>query len=99
MSECLLVIVVTPAMEEEMVDWLLQQDSLSGFSSMAVNGHGTSHTQLSAAEQVAGRQRKMMFHVHGEETLLRELLDDLKGRFSASGIHYWLMPLLAGGHL
>jgi hypothetical protein len=99
MQECLLAIILTPALEEDLVDWLLGQEHLSGFSSMPISGHGTGQTALSIAEQVTGRQRKVMFHVHGSESILRDVLADLKVNFKGTGIHYWLMPLLEGGHL
>lgn len=99
MSECLLVIVVTPAIEESLVDWLLERSEISGFSSTRVDGHGSRHSDLSLAEQVAGRQHKVMFNVHAECALLHALLDELKPAFSGAGLHYWLMPLLEAGQL
>lgn len=99
MSECLLVIVATPAIEESLVDWLLERKEISGFSSTRVDGHGSRHSDLSLAEQVTGRQRKVMFHVHADCELLRTLLDGLKQEFKGAGLHYWLMPLSEAGQI
>ena len=99
MKECLLVIIVSPKLEEEMVDWLLEKDDLSGFSSMSINSHGSDITELNIAEQVTGRQHKIMFHVYGKENSMPTLMDELKMRFKNTGLQYWLMPLLTSGHL
>lgn len=99
MSESLLVIIATPAIEESLVDWLLERKEISGFSSLQIDGHGSPHSELSLAEQVAGRQRRVMFHVHAESGELQILLDALKQEFRGAGLHYWLMPLLEAGHI
>jgi hypothetical protein len=99
MSECLLVIIATPAIEESVVDWLLERKEISGFSSTRIDGHGSRHSELSLAEQVTGRQRKVMFHVHAECVALHILLDGLKQQFKGAGLHYWLMPLLEAGQI
>ncbi len=97
MPQCLLVIVTTPSLEESMADWLLVKDGLSGFSSMRIDGHGSRLSDLSLAEQVLGRQRKLMFHVHAECIALSALIEELRRDFRGTGLHYWLMPLLDAG--
>lgn len=99
MSECLLVIVATPANEESLVDWLLERSEISGFSTMRIDGHGSRHSDLTLAEQVTGRQRKVMFHVHADCEKVRGLLDALKTEYRGDGLHYWLMPLLEAGQI
>jgi len=99
MKENLLAIVVSPKLEEEMVDWLLEKEDLSGFSSMSIDSHGSGTEEMNIAEQVTGRQRKIMFHVYGREDTMPALMDELQIRFKKTGIHYWLMPLLGSGHL
>lgn len=97
MQECLLVIVTTPALEESLVDCLLGQERLSGFSSVRIDGHGSRQTELSLAEQVMGRQHKVMFHIHTNCTAAQQLLAVLRSEFSGAGLHYWVMPLLEAG--
>jgi len=99
MDECLLVLIVTPTVENAMVDWLLDRDDVPGFASMAVNGHGASAHSLTAAEQVAGRQRQVMFQLHLPRSRAETLIEAVRGAFGGSGMHYWLTPLLASGHL
>lgn len=99
MNECLLMIIVTPALEDSLVDWLLERDEIKEFSSMHIHGHGGHHGQLSLAEQVSGRQRKVMFHVHLAEAHLRPLLEKLRLDFNGTGLHYWITPLVETGYL
>jgi hypothetical protein len=92
-EQCLLTIIAAPAVEETLVDWLLEREELSGFSSLPIDGHGSRASDMSLAEQVAGRQRKIMFYVHSECDRVRSVIDDLKHDFSGAGLHYWVMPL------
>ena len=99
MDQCLLVLIVTPAIENAMVDWLLERDDIPGFTSTPINGHGASTHSLTPAEQVAGRQRQIMFQLHLPTDSAHTLVDAIRDAFSGSGMHYWLTPVLASGHL
>ncbi len=99
MNECLLVIIATPAVEETLVDWLLERPELTGFSSQRIDGHGARLSALSLAEQVAGRQRKVMFHAHTDCRAVEALVEALKEGFRGAGLHYWVMPLMAAGQI
>lgn len=99
MQECLLVLIVTPQIENAMVDWLLDRDDVAGFTGITASGHGASVHSLSVAEQVAGRQRQVMFQLHLPQSVAEALIEAVRADFGGSGIHYWLMPLLASGHL
>ncbi len=99
MNDTLLVIVVTPDLEETVVDWLLGQERLPAFTSMPISGHGVGPGQLNVAEQVVGRQRQVMFHVLAEGDWADALLEDMRQRFAGTGISYWRMPLLGSGRL
>jgi hypothetical protein len=99
MDQCLLVLIVTPTIENAVVDWLLERDDVPGFSSAPINGHGTSAHSLTPAEQVAGRQRQIMFQLHLLTTTAEALVEALRESFSGSAMHYWLTPVLASGHL
>lgn len=94
----LLSIIAPPTMEEELIDWLLTQPNISGFTSQAANGHGSGH-QMSLAEQVTGRRRQITFWIELEKKLADSILADLKQNFSGSGLHYWLLPLSESGSI
>ena len=99
MEQCLLVLIVSPSIESTLVDWLLDHDDIPGFTSVPISGHGASAHSLTAAEQVAGRQRQVMFQMHLEESVARSVIAEAHTLFRGSGLHYWLTPVLAAGHM
>ncbi|MGD2073988.1 MAG: DUF3240 family protein [Gammaproteobacteria bacterium] len=99
MDQCLLVLIASPSIEYALVDWLLERDDIPGFTSAPISGHGASAHSLTAAEQVAGRQRQIMFQMHLAEAQARIVIEDAERHFRGSGLHYWLTPVLAAGHM
>jgi len=99
MDQCLLVVIVSPSMENAMVDWLLERDDVPGFTSIPVYGHGASVSSMTAAEQVAGRQRRVMFQLHLGQDKAGEVIEALRAAFGGSGMHYWVTPLADSGNL
>ncbi len=93
----LLILIVPPSLEEVLVDELLQQPTIFGFTTSNVSGHGSSHGDgglaLSLVEQVTGRQKRVQFLMHAALTDLNNLIATLKVRFKNTGIHYILMPI------
>ncbi|HFE47680.1 MAG TPA: DUF3240 domain-containing protein [Chromatiaceae bacterium] len=98
-DEALLSLVLPPPLSDPVVDWLLEQPEVTGFISLPVNGHGGSEHSMSAAEKVAGYRRGWMIQTHLPRASACELLGRLKQQFSGSDIHYWMTPLIVGGHL
>jgi len=94
----LLTIIAPPVMEEELIDWLLTQSNITGFTSQAANGHGSGH-EMSVAEQVTGRRRQITFMIELQKLMAESIIDDLKQHYSGSGLHYWLMPLSERGSI
>ena len=97
--QVLLSLVISPEVEDAVVDWLLEQEQISGFTSLPVSGHGTSIHSMSLAEQVAGRRREVMFQTYLEEGDAVALIKGLEETFAGSGMHYWLTPVITSGHL
>ena len=93
----LLILIVPPSLEEMLVDVLLVQDRISGFTSSKVSGHGSGHGDgkaLSIVEQVTGRQQRIQFMMHAAVIDLKVLVATLKAKFRSSDIHYILTPVL-----
>ena len=93
----LLILIVPPTLEEMLVDILLVQKKISGFTSSKVSGHGSVHGEgeaLSIVEQVTGRQQRIQFMMHAAVIDLKILVATLKAKFRCSDIHYILMPIL-----
>lgn len=93
----LLILIVPPSLEELLVDMLLQQPAIAGFTTSNVSGHSSSHGDgelaLSLVEQVTGRQKRVQFLMHAALTDLNSLIEILKVRFKNTDIHYILMPI------
>ena len=76
----LLTINLPPALEEDLVDYLLSLESVDGFTSYDVKGHGD-HVNLSIAEQVSGRKNRKQFEIlidsQDYEAIVGGLLDSV----------------------
>ncbi|MCU7923412.1 MAG: DUF3240 family protein [Candidatus Thiodiazotropha sp. (ex Dulcina madagascariensis)] len=98
-ENCLLNLVVTPAVEDTVTDWLLVHDTVVGFSTYPISGHGSSERSMSLAEQVAGKRRQILFQLLLSRTQAESLIGEIRRDFLGSGMHYWLVPVLESGHL
>jgi len=95
-DQYLLVLIAPPGLEEPLVDFLLAQEHFSGFSAQKVDG-SPAHGRLTLAEQVTGRKRQVMFHVHAPAEEVHQLVDQLREAFKGAGLHYWIMPVIEAG--
>lgn len=98
-EEYLVVLNVPPSLEETVVDWLLAREDGAGFTSFPVSGHSTRHDDLSPAEQVSGRQRRQQFQVQVRQESVDTFLQDARNDLGDASVHFWVLPLFAGGHL
>jgi hypothetical protein len=90
---------VAPAAEERLMDWLLGREETTGFTSCAAYGHGASHDDLSIAEQVTGRQRRVEIRIELAHAVLEPLLASLIAEFQGTDLYYYATPILRSGHL
>jgi hypothetical protein len=96
-NPCLVMLFATPALEESLVDWLLENESISGFSTTESHGHGQRASSMSLFEQVTGRQRRIQFLIETDQSLASLLLQSLK--LSFPGLHFMVIPVLSAGRL
>jgi hypothetical protein len=99
MSHCLLYLIVAPAAEDAVAEWLLEDETISGFSSTPIFGHGSSEASMTLAEQVAGRSRRVMFFTHLETAATQALLERLRRDFAGADVHFWTTPVGQFGNL
>lgn len=105
MSLVCLSLLGAPALEEKLLDQLLQSPHDLTFTSQGCASHGGHsddghiHGGLNASEQVLGRARAVLVQVLVPESVARQLIDDLGELFSGSGLRYWLTPVLEEGQL
>jgi hypothetical protein len=95
----LISIVVSTAIEDTLVDWLLEREEIPGFTSLPINGHGSSVRSLTLQEQVAGRKRQVLFQIYLSSQEARGIIEAMKQDFPGSGIHYWVVPVEDAGRL
>lgn len=101
-SQGLLILIVPPNLEEMLVDFLLLQTQISGFTSSKVNGHGAvnaplngdARAELSIVEQVTGRQQRVQFMLHASIADLQAVVIALKTSFKSSDVHCILLPMV-----
>lgn len=98
-DQVLLTLLLSPELEDAVVDWLLGSKSVGGFSSHGVSGHSSRLEGMSLKEQVAGRTRRVCFEVQLARGALGETLAGLREVFADSGMHYWVVPVLEAGSL
>jgi hypothetical protein len=91
----LLVMNAPPALEEDLVDYLLSLPFIEGFTSFQANGHGQS-TGLNVSEQVTGRQQRIQFEIILAEELAAAVLGGLTQQVGP-GITYWQLPVTQPG--
>lgn len=99
METVLLSIILNPALEESLIDWLLGRNDVSGFSSFPINGHGSHAGKMNMSEQVAGRQQQIMVQVQTSRIIADSMIQDLKRDYGGTDFHYWLVPVLDADHL
>lgn len=97
MNEAVLILITSPNVEELMIDLLLEQPDISGFTSQIVNAHGAGGNQLSMQEQVTGRQQKVQLMVYGTQSALQTLIGLVQITLDNSGTRYILLPAIDSG--
>ncbi len=93
----LLVLMIDPALEEDLVDYLLAADDVAGFTSLDAAGHGE-RGAMTIAEQVTGRRRRKRFEILLDEGDVDGVLGGLADQVGR-GIHYWSTPVLSSGRI
>lgn len=87
------------ALEERLVDALLDAVGEDGFTSVPAFGHGVGQHLLSPADQVTGRSAWVQIQVVLTEPALGDLLPRLRDAFRGAGLRYWALPLALEGRI
>lgn len=96
MTHVLLTLIAPPGIVEALHDWLLAE-TVGDFAEQEVLAHGGEQAFESVIEQVRGSQRRTMLHIRMTESRARELLRDLRARWPAAGLTYWMTPVIEAG--
>lgn len=99
-GEILLTLIAPVAVAEAVEDLLLaRSDLVSGFTSIAADGHGSRLALHGAGEQVSGHAPRLQIQTIAAAGAVRELLAALKAALPHTELHYWLIPVLERGKL
>jgi hypothetical protein len=94
---------VAPALEERVVDWLLERDDVATFTTYGTHVHGSDRNELSVAEQVSGRQRRVEVRIELAALVVDDWLAALAALAASFGggadVHYSVTPILRSGRL
>lgn len=92
----LLILNIPPALEDDMVDYLLALEEVKGFTSFAAQGHGGGE-RLTVTEQVSGRRQRVQFEIIVDESLVDLIVSGLSANVGKD-IAYWQLPVSGIGH-
>jgi Protein of unknown function (DUF3240) len=90
---------VGPALEEPVVDWLLSRDEVATFTSYGTHAHGSDRDELSVAEQVSGRQRRVEVRIELAAAAVDDWLAALAASFGGADIRYSVTAIVRSGRL
>lgn len=97
---CCLTLIFPKALEENMVDLLLEHAALaSGFTTVEVDGHGRNIAYQSTTEKVRGRAHRIEMQVVLNQDDAQILLRDIKQALPNTDIVYWISPVIEFGSL
>lgn len=99
MGACLLTIFGPPALEETLVDWLLEEERIHGFSTAETFGRGERQSGMTLLEQVTGRQRRVQFLVQTDAETAAYLVQHMRENYAGTGLYYMLTPVIESGRI
>ena len=95
----MLVVVAPEEIVDDLVDVLIAQPWLSGFTLSRVSGYSSEHSKLNLREQVEGHRVFSRLEVVHQLSEQEALLAALRPACSSAVVRYWVLPVLSGGHL
>lgn len=97
MSLTMLVLNAGPKLEDDLMDYLLGLEVVTGFTSYPVRGHGAGQS-LSIAEQVAGRRKRIQVEIMLDSDAVEAVLAGLAEQVGRDVV-WWSYVLSGRGHL
>jgi len=90
---------LAPALEERIIDWLLGRQDVETFTGYTTYAHGSTGGDLSVAEQVSGRRRRVEIRIELHAQALDAWLAELSAAFGGADVSYFVAPILRSGRL
>jgi len=95
--DTLLIINGKPEIEDELVDYLMELDCVSGFTSYEVRGHSR-HGHMTVAEQVSGRRKRIQVELLMLAADVPEVLAGISTKVGNDIVH-WQQPVHGFGRI
>lgn len=96
--DCCLTLVLPRALEEELVDHLLEHPEWApGFVIAQVEGSGRTVPLSGVAERVRGRSARVQVQAVMNRADADALVDDLRRALPSAEVAYWIQPVLQFG--
>ena len=97
---CITFIMITPAVEDMVVDWLLNDAPARGFTCVPAFGHGENIDRMSTTEKIVGRVKRVQIQILCDSrTEADSLLARLATAFPKVVMHYWIQAVVGHGRL
>jgi Protein of unknown function (DUF3240) len=93
----LMTIVITPDIEDIVVDWLLERPEIERFNSYQVKSYNKDHSAYTVIEKVTGWKRKIAIRVLFPADTIPDIIREMKTKFANSGIYYRITPFYDEG--
>jgi len=90
----LLVLMVPTEMKDNMVDVLMGESSISGFSLSKIQGFSAQNSHFNIKEQVEGYKDLYRFEILHDSEQTEPLLKRVKEGFNKGKVRYWVTPVL-----
>lgn len=90
----ILVAMVPENMKDVLVDALIAQKQLSGFSLSKIQGYSAANSHFNIQEQVEGYKDLYRFEIMHEAGFSEHLLTIVKSLFHTGNLRYWVTPTL-----
>lgn len=98
-NDLILIAIVPEALKDNVVDSLMADSFLSGFSLSKIQGFSQAHSHYNVSEQVEGYRDFYRFEVLHKAAQSSALLNLLKKVSSQKSVRYWILPLIEAGVL
>lgn len=84
----LLILEISPSLEDVLADWLLESGLDLEFEVQVVHARATAESGLTLLEQVSGRRKRIRLDVVGTSSAIQALILALKEEFAGADIRY-----------
>lgn len=90
----ILVLMVPEAIKDKLVDVLIAEPSLSGFSLSKIQGYSANNSHFNIKEQVEGYKDLYRFEVLHQDQQSEQLITYIKSSFGDIKLRYWVTHAL-----